>query len=62
MKNVLSLKYHEFLNVFDKKTFNIFISHRFYNYKIVLKKDTIFKYTFLYKIFEKELKIVKKYC
>jgi hypothetical protein len=38
IKNVLSIEYHEFLNVFDKKTFNIFVSHRLYDHKIVLKK------------------------
>jgi hypothetical protein len=61
IKNVLSFKYHEFLDVFDKKAFNTFVSHRFYDHKIVLKKDVIFDYTSLYKMFEKELKIVKKY-
>jgi hypothetical protein len=61
IKNVLSVEYHEFLNVFDKKAFNIFVSHRFYNHKIVLKKNVILEYTLLYKMFEKELKIVKKY-
>ncbi len=61
IKDVLSTEYHEFLNVFDKKTFNIFVSHRLYNHKIVLKKNVVFEYTFLYKMFEKKLKIVKKY-
>ncbi len=61
IKNVLSVEYHEFLNVFDKKAFNILVSHRSYDHKIVLKKDVIFEYTLLYKMFEKELKIVKKY-
>ncbi len=61
VKDVLSAEYHEFLNVFDKKTFNIFVSHRFYDHKIVLKKNVVFEYTFLYKMFEKKLKIVKKY-
>ncbi len=61
IKNVLSVEYHEFLNVFDKKAFNIFVSHRFYDHKIVLKKNVILEYTSLYKMFEKELKIVKKY-
>jgi hypothetical protein len=61
IKNVFSVEYHEFLNVFDKKAFNILVSHRFYDHKIVLKKNVIFEYTFLYKMFEKELKIVKKY-
>jgi hypothetical protein len=35
IKNVLSVEYHEFLNVFDQKTFNILASHRFYDHKIV---------------------------
>jgi hypothetical protein len=61
IKNVLSIEYHEFLNVFDKKTFNTLVSHRFYDHKIVLKKNVIFEYTSLYKMFKKELKIVKKY-
>jgi hypothetical protein len=61
VKNVLSSEYHEFLNVFDKKAFNILASHRLYDHKIVLKKDAILEYTSLYKMFEKELKIVKKY-
>jgi hypothetical protein len=61
IKNVLSIEYHEFLNVFDKKAFNTFVSHRSYDHKIVLKKNAILEYTSLYKMFEKELKIVKKY-
>jgi acetyltransferase-like isoleucine patch superfamily enzyme len=61
IKNVFSIEYHEFLNVFNKKAFNIFASHRFYDHKIVLKKHVILEYTSLYKMFEKELKIVKKY-
>ncbi len=58
---MLFSEYHEFLDVFDKKTFNIFVFHRFYDHKIVLKKNVISNYTFLYKMFEKEFKIVKKY-
>ncbi len=61
IKDVFSSKYHEFLNVFDKIAFNIFVSHRFYDHKIVLKKNVISDYISLYKMFEKELKIVKKY-
>jgi hypothetical protein len=61
IKNVLSTEYHEFLDVFDKKTFNILISHRFYDHKIVLKKNVVLEYTFLYKMFEEKLKIIKKY-
>ncbi len=61
IKNVLSIEYHEFLNVFNKNAFNILVSHCFYDHKIVLKKNVIFEYTSLYKMFEKKLKIVKKY-
>jgi hypothetical protein len=61
IKDVFSIEYHEFLNVFDKKIFNILVSHRSYDHKIVLKKNVILEYTFLYKMFEKKLKIVKKY-
>jgi hypothetical protein len=61
IKNIFSVEYHEFLNVFDKKAFNILVSHRSYDHKIVLKKNAILEYTSLYKMFEKELKIVKKY-
>jgi hypothetical protein len=61
IKDVLSSEYHEFLDVFDKKAFNTLASHRFYDHKIVLKKDVIFDYISLYKMFEEELKIVKKY-
>jgi hypothetical protein len=59
IKNVFSVEYHDFL--IDKKTFNILVSHRFYDHKIVLKKNIIFEYTSLYKMFEEKLKIVKKY-
>jgi lipopolysaccharide export LptBFGC system permease protein LptF len=61
IKNVLSIEYHEFLNVFNKKIFNIFVSHRFYDHKIVLKKNAVLEYTSLYKMFKEKLKIVKKY-
>ncbi len=61
IKNVLFSEYHEFLDVFDKKTFNIFVSHRLYDHKIVLKKHAILEYTSRYKMSEEELKIVKKY-
>jgi hypothetical protein len=61
IKDVLFSEYHEFLDVFDKKAFNTFVSHKSYDHKIVLKKNIMFDYTSLYKMFEKELKIVKKY-
>jgi uncharacterized protein YnzC (UPF0291/DUF896 family) len=61
IKDVLSFEYHKFLDVFDKKAFNTLISHRSYDHKIVLKRNVILDYISLYKMFEKELKIVKKY-
>jgi hypothetical protein len=61
IKNVLSSEYHEFFDVFDKIAFNILASHKSYDYKIVLKKNAISNYNFLYKMFEKKLKTVKKY-
>ncbi len=61
IKDVFSSEYHDFSNVFDKKTFNIFVSHRFYDHKIVLKKNVVSDYTSLYNMSEKKLKIIKKY-
>jgi hypothetical protein len=61
IKDVLSFEYHEFLDVFDKKASNTLVSHRLYDHRIVLKKDVIFDYTSLYKMFEEKLKIAKKY-
>jgi hypothetical protein len=61
IKNVLSSEYHEFLDVFNKIAFNTLVSHKSYDHKIVLKKNAISDYILLYKMFEKELKIVKKY-
>jgi hypothetical protein len=59
-KNVFSLKYHDFLNVFDKKTFNTLASHKSYEHKIILKKNAMLDYISLYNMFEKKLKIIKK--
>jgi hypothetical protein len=60
IKNVLSFEYHEFLDVFNKKTFNIFVSHWFYDHKIILKQNAVSSYTLLYKMSEEKLKIIKK--
>ncbi len=61
IKIVFLIEYHEFLNVFDKKAFNILVSHRSYDHKIVLEKNAISDYISLYKMFEEKLKIIKKY-
>jgi len=39
IKAKLSLKYHEFLNVFDQAQLNKLFSHRFYDHKIKLISD-----------------------
>jgi len=44
LKNIkakLSLKYHEFLDVFDQAQSNKLLSHRFYNHKIELISDSM---------------------
>jgi hypothetical protein len=47
--------------MFSIKKHSTFASHRFNDHKIGLKKNVILDYTSLYKMFEKELKIVKNY-
>ncbi len=45
LKNIkakLSLKYHKFLNVFDRAQLNKLLSHCFYNHKIELTSDSTF--------------------
>ena len=41
IKAKLSLKYHEFLNVFDRAQLNKLPSHRFYDHKIELISDSM---------------------
>ncbi len=51
LKNIkvkLSLKYHEFLNVFDWTQLNKLLSHCFYNHKIELINDSTFSYCWVY--------------
>jgi len=40
IKAKLSLKYHEFLDIFDRAQSNKLLSHRFYNHKIELISDS----------------------
>jgi len=40
IKAKLSLKYHEFLDVFDRAQLNKLLSHRFYDHKIELINDS----------------------
>ncbi len=40
IKAKLSLKYHEFLNIFDRAQLNKLFFHRFYDHKIELISDS----------------------
>ncbi len=64
LKNIkakLSLKYHEFLNVFDQAQLNKLLFHCFYDHKIELISDSMLSRCWVYQmIFVKHLK-VKEY-
>ncbi len=61
IKAKLSLKYHEFLNVFDRAQLNKLSSHRFYNHKIELISDSTLSRCRVYWMFFVKLLKVKKY-
>ncbi len=61
IKAKLSLKYHEFLDVFDRAQLNKLLSHRFYNHKIELISDLTFSHCQVYQMFSVKLLKVKKY-
>jgi len=61
IKAKLSLKYYEFLNVFDWVQLNKLSSHRFYDHKIELISDSTFFYCQVYQMFFVKLLKVKKY-
>ncbi len=61
IKAKLSLKYHEFLNVFDRAQLNKLLSHRFYDYKIKLISDSMLSHCWVYQMFSVKLLKVKKY-
>ncbi len=48
IKAKLSLKYHEFLDVFDWTQLNKLPSHRFYDHKIELINDSMFSHCWVY--------------
>ena len=48
---ILLLEYHDFLNVFSRKTSNILFKHRFYDYKIQLKSEKTLNFKLLYDMF-----------
>jgi len=61
IKAKLSLKYHEFLNVFDRAQSNKLLSHRFYNHKIKFTSDLTLSHCRAYQMSSIKLLKVKKY-
>jgi len=61
IKAKLSLKYHEFLDVFDRAQLNKLFSHRFYDHKIELISDSTLSRCRIYQMFSVKLLKVKKY-
>lgn len=57
----LFLKYYEFLDVFSRKDVNTLFKHNNYNYIILLLNNKQFFFEFLYKMFQKELRVFCKY-
>ncbi len=62
-KSVISVEYHDFLNVFFKEKADILPSHRKHDHRIELEKDheSDHEYASLYNLSEEELLLVKKY-
>ncbi len=61
IKAKLSLKYHEFLNVFDQVQLNKLFFHHFYDHKIKLINDLMLFCCWVYWMFSVKLLKVKKY-
>jgi len=61
IKVKLSLKYHEFLDVFDRAQLNKLSSHCFYNHKIELISDSTLSHCQVYWMFSVKLLKIKKY-
>ncbi len=61
IKAKLSLKYHEFLDVFDRAQADKLFSHCFYNHKIELISDSTSSHYWVYQMFSVKLLKVKKY-
>ncbi len=61
IKAKLSLKYHEFLNVFDRAQSNKLLSYHFYDHKIELINDSTFSCCRVYQMSSVKLLKVKKY-
>ncbi len=61
IKAKLLLKYHEFLDVFNRAQLNKLLSHHFYDHKIELTSDSMLSCCRAYWIFSVKLLKVKKY-
>jgi hypothetical protein len=62
-KSVVSIEYHDFLNVFFKEKVDILSFHRKHDHRIKLEKDheSDHEYASLYNLSEDELLLIKKY-
>jgi hypothetical protein len=60
-KSVISIEYHDFLNVFSKEKTNVLSSHKKHDHRIELEKDKTHEYISLYNMSEKELLLINKY-
>lgn len=49
-KNVVSKKYHDFLDVFSKKNLNTLLSYQKWNHKIILEEEQKDGHIAIYKI------------
>jgi hypothetical protein len=61
LKSIISIKYHDFLNVFSKEKIDVLSSHKKHDHQIELRKNKIHKYASLYNMSEKELLLIKNY-
>ncbi len=58
---LLSLEYHDFLDVFSRELMNTLSERRFYDHKIQLQKSKTSIFESLYDMFQDELQVLKKY-
>jgi hypothetical protein len=57
----ISIEYHKNLKTFFQTEANKLLKHQLYNFKIKLKSEKQSLFDFLYKIFQNELKCLRKY-
>jgi hypothetical protein len=61
IKSVISIEYHDFLNVFSTEKIDVLSSHRKHDHWIELKEEKTHEYASLYNMSEDELLLIKKY-